>query len=112
MDLGWNQNLKYSWQEKNETEKADSDADPAGEGVHVQAGGEGVQVHAAIICEVILLICNFFHLRCPSKYSWLQPRGVTAACMAGPNTKPMVCKQGSSLGQARVEQKVGRVHLE
>ena len=91
-----NKNLKYSGQEKDETEKADSDADPAGEGVHVQTESEGQGLHVQVrIISGIRLISS--HLSSPSKYSWLQPRGVTAACMAGPSTKPMVCKGQVSL---------------
>ena len=103
-DLDRNQNLKHSGHEKDKTEKSSSDADPAGECVHVQAGmihdtcpGWGWSYYPV----------TFFHLRCPSKYSWLQPRGVTADCMAGPKTKPMVCKDQVSkinLGEAHLEQ--------
>ena len=46
-----NKNLKYSGQEKDETEKADSDADPAGEGVHVQTESEGGIVHVQVGSE-------------------------------------------------------------
>ena len=37
-DLDRNQNLKHSGHEKDKAEKSSSDADPAGECVHVQAG--------------------------------------------------------------------------
>ena len=108
-NLDWNWNLKNSRQEKEETEKPNGDADPPGESVHVQAVtrvvGNSVtkwgctcpncDVSRSVLSRLEDLWCS--HLRCPSRYSWLQPRGVTAACMAGPNTKPMVCKCDTSV---------------
>ena len=92
-NLDWNQNLKYSWQEKNETEKADSDADPAGEGVHVQA---------AIICEVILLICNCFPPEMPLQIFLAAAKGGDS-CLYGraqhkANGLQVRVKSGSSKG--------------